>query len=193
AYAPATPPSTAFPAANPFQPACRFGRDGCIDAFVTKLNAAGSALVYSTYLGGGTGQDGSDDGTGIAVDTAGNAYVTGGTVASDFPMVNPLQTFGGVVDAFVTTFDPSGSPIFSTYLGGSNDENGLAIAVDSAGNAYVTGFTDSVNFPSTSGAFQTTVSGVDAFVTKISPVIPLSLIPSPNSLAFSNQLVGTTS
>ena len=193
AYVTGTTRSTDFPAANPFQPACRFGRDGCIDAFVTKLNAAGSALVYSTYLGGGTGQDGSDGGAGIAVDTAGNAYVTGGTVTSDFPVVNPLQSFGGVGDAFVTTLDPVGSTLFSSYLGGSNSEEGLAIALDSAGNTYVTGFTDSTNFPTTPGAFQSTVHGEDAFVTKISPVIPLSLIPSPNSLAFSNQLVGTTS
>src|SRR5207245_1140495 len=182
-----------FPSAKPFEPACRLGRDGCIDAFVTKLNVAGSSLVYSTFLGGQTGQDGSDGGTGIAVDTAGNAYVTGGTVTSDFPVVNPLQSFGGVGDAFVTTLDPVGSTLFSSYLGGSNSEEGLAIAVDSAGNAYVTGFTDSTNFPTTPGAFQSTVHGEDAFVTKISPVIPLSLVPSPNSLAFSNRLVGTTS
>ena len=91
------------------------------DAFVTKFNAAGSALVYSTYLGGGD----SDHGESIAVDSAGNAYVTGSTLSTDFPTVNAFQsTFGGgnsgeSGDAFVTKFNAAGSAlVYSTYLGG---------------------------------------------------------------------------
>jgi len=142
---------------------------GASDAFVTKINAAGSALTYSTYLGGG----GNDTGWGIAVDGSGNAYVSGDTVSTNFPTsASPIQgTFGGVVDAFVTKINAVGSAlIYSTYLGGSGDDSGLGIAVDGSGNAYVTGKTDSPNFP-TSSPIQGTKGGAlttsDAFVTKI--------------------------
>ena len=140
---------------------------GVYDAFVTKLNPSGSGLVYSTYLGG-TGDDG---GLGIAVDALGNAYVTGTTNSSTFPLQNPRQsTFGGDYDAFVTKLNPAGSAlIYSTYLGGSGKEFGRGIAVDPAGNAYVAGQTASADFPTTSGAFQTTYGGSeDAFIAKIS-------------------------
>lgn len=144
-----------------------FGRGG--DAFVTKLNAAGTGLVYSTYLGG----SGIDVGYGIAVDSSGNAYVTGYTdSATNFPIVSPLQhRSGGLTDAFVTELNATGSAlVYSTYLGGSADDFGIGINVDSSGNAYVTGYTDSTNFPTTTGAFQTVFSGTeDVFVTKISP------------------------
>ncbi|TLY40795.1 MAG: hypothetical protein E6K59_10440 [Nitrospirae bacterium] len=139
------------------------------DAFVTKLNADGSALVYSTYLGGNS----IDFGNGIAVDTAGNAYVTGDTLSRNFP-TTPDATqpdFGGDRDAFVTKFDPSGSAlVYSTYLGGSGSDEGFGIAVDTAGSAYVTGRTFSTNFPTTPGAFQTIFGGAtgDAFVAKLS-------------------------
>ena len=115
------------------------------DAFVTKLNPTGSALVYSTYLGGSS----DDSGYGIAVDSAGNAYVTGWTDSTDFPTMNPLQAAygGGGDDAFVTKINPTGSAlVYSTYLGGSGGDAGTGIAVDSAGNAYVTGHTDSTDF-----------------------------------------------
>jgi hypothetical protein len=146
------------------------------NAFVTKLNAAGSALVYSTYLGG-SGLSG-DYGFGIAVDAAGNAYVTGLTSSSNFPTTaGAVQTtFGGRGDAFVTKLDPTGSAlVYSTYLGGSSVERGFGIAVDTLGNAYVTGYTSSTNFPTTAGAIQTTYGGSgefhagDAFVTKLNP------------------------
>jgi hypothetical protein len=142
------------------------------DAFVAKLNSTGSALVYSTYLGG----SGFDQAQGIAVDSAGNAYVTGETGSTDFPTINPLQpALGGSLDAFVTKINPASSAlVYSTYLGGSSGEFGYAIAVDSAGNAYVTGDTGSKDFPVTLFASQKGCEEIrfhpecdDAFVTKI--------------------------
>ncbi len=123
------------------------------DAFVTKLTTAG-ALSYSTYLGG----NGSDTGLGIAVDVSGNAYVTGITTSTNFPTANPIQaTNGGSAgDVFVTKLNPQGSAlVYSTYLGGSNTDIGRGIAVDSTGNAYVTGFTSSAEFPLVAGALRT--------------------------------------
>ena len=156
--------STNFPTTTgAFQPV--FG--GTFDAFVTKLNPTGSGLVYSTYLGGG----GTDVSRGIAVDTLGNAYVTGATSSSNFPTTpGAFQTaFGGVFDAFVTKLNPTGSMlVYSTYLGGSNDDDGGGLAIDTVGNAYVTGRTASSNFPTTAGAFDTTFNGAtDAFVAKV--------------------------
>jgi YVTN family beta-propeller protein len=143
---------------------------GSLDAFVTKLNSSGSALVYSTYLGGSA----LEEGFRIAVDLAGNAYVTGYTRSSNFPTTaGAFQTiFGGSSDAFVTKLNFNGSAlVYSTYLGGSADESGDGIAVDLAGNAYVTGNTSSTNFSTTTGAFQTTFGGVrDAFVTKLNSI-----------------------
>ena len=135
--------STNFPTSQPSAGAANGGGE---DAFVTKLNAAGSALVYSTYLGG----SGTDAGQGIAVDGAGNAYVTGYTSSTNFPTANPLQASngGGGYDAFVTKLNAAGSAlVYSTYLGGSGRRFGQGIAVDGSGNAYVTGSTSSTNFP----------------------------------------------
>jgi hypothetical protein len=149
---------------NPLQPT--FG--GYSDAFVAKINPTGSALVYSTYLGG----SGGDSGAGIAVDSAGNAYVVGSTGSSNFPTTNPLQpTFGGgYVDAFVAKVNPTGSVlIYSTYLGGSGGDFGYGIAVDSAGSAYVTGSTQSPDFP-TVNPLQPAFGGIwNAFVAKLDP------------------------
>ncbi len=138
------------------------------DAFVTKLDPAGSALVYSTYLGDNNSSVG-----GIAVDAAGNAYVTGSTSSPDFPTTpGALQsTLRVAPDAFVTKLHPSGSAlVYSTYLGGGNYDGGSGIAVDAAGSAYVTGYTNG-DFPTTAGAFQTSHSeptgSSDAFVAKI--------------------------
>ncbi len=143
------------------------------DAFVTKLNAAGNALTYSSYLGG----DSDDFGTGIAVDAAGNVYVTGTTDSQNFPTLNAIQpALGGFEDAFVTKLNAAGSAlVYSTYLGGTDLEEGAGIAVDTAGNAYVTGRTRSANFP-TVNPFQPALGGgdcsgnpcLDAFVTKLS-------------------------
>jgi hypothetical protein len=154
-------PFTPFPTANPLQA----NNGGGLDAFVTKINAAGSALVYSTYLGG----SGEEFGRGIAVDGSGNAYVTGFTGSSDFPIANPLQASnGGSQNAFVTKINAAGSAlVYSTYLGGNGQDQGFGIAVDGAGNAYVTGWTLSTNFP-TGNALQATNGGFsNAFVTKI--------------------------
>src|SRR5437870_3644449 len=142
---------------------------GDFDAFVTKLNPTGSALVYSTFLGGSS----FDASSAIAVDASGNAYVTGSTLSIDFPTTAGAfqTTFGGFVDAFVTKLNPTGSAvIYSTYLGGNNGDGSSGIAVDSADNAFVTGGTNSTNFPTTAGAFQTTFGGsvFNAFVTKLS-------------------------
>jgi hypothetical protein len=142
------------------------------DAFVTKLNAMGTALVYSTYIGG----VGNDEGSGIAVDAAGNAYVTGWTNSDDYDTTPGAfqTTHGGRYDnrdVFVTKLNPTGTRlVYSTYLGGVKNDIGGGIAVDAAGNVYVTGWTNSTNYPVTRGAFQTKKKGRgygDAFVTKL--------------------------
>jgi hypothetical protein len=153
--------STNFPTANAMQTA----KSGGYDAFVAKISADGSIKLYSTYLGG----NGDDYGYGIAVDGSGNAHVTGYAGSPDFPTANPLQAAnGGVYDAFVAKFSADGSTkLYSTYLGGSGAEYGISIAVSGNGNAYVTGATNSSNFP-TANALQSTETGVqNAFVSVI--------------------------
>ena len=150
-----------------------------VNAFVAKINPEGSALLYSTYLGG----SGQDFARAIAVDGLGNAYVTGGTDSLDFPTREAFQNTyqGGFCDftpcnnAFVTKLNPGASDlVYSTYLGGSDSDDGFGIAVDGAGNAYVTGQAMSPNFPTTLGSFQpfSHAYGFDtgnAFVTKFDP------------------------
>jgi hypothetical protein len=167
-----------FPTANPFQPFYR----GMSDVFVTKLNADGSSLVYSTYLGGSS----IDIGSCIAIDSSRNAYVTGYTFSDNFPTVNPFQpdhNSGFFSDVFVTRFTSSGTAlIYSTYLGGSRDDEGWGIAVDDSGNAYVSGSTKSFNFP-TANPFQPAFSGSeDAFVTRLNS--------SGSALVYSTYLGG---
>ncbi len=129
---------------------------GSEDIFVTKLNPSGTGLVYSTFIGG-TGQD---TARAIALDNAGNAYVTGSVAANQFP---------GVTHAFVLKLGTTGNIVYSTPLAGNNSDSGLAIATDASGSAYVTGSTGSTTFPVTPGAFKTTApGGGDAFVTKLS-------------------------
>ncbi|HEX8353627.1 MAG TPA: SBBP repeat-containing protein [Pyrinomonadaceae bacterium] len=158
--------SVNFPVVNAFQPALA-NTEMIHDAFVTKLSLDGSALVYSTYLGG----DASESAHGIAVNAAGSAYVTGGTNSDFFPVRNAVQGMPGgpSTDAFVTKLAPQGSAlVYSTYLGGSKNENGYAVAVDGAGDAYVVGGTSSLGFPTTAGALRRTRNGQgDAFVSKI--------------------------
>ncbi len=163
-------PSRSFPVVNAFQPNYGGGNN---DAFVAKLNASGSALVYSTYLGGGTTLLNSTDdwGQGIAVDSAGSAYVIGATYSPDFPFTaGAFNTPRNGLDVFVTKFSPSGSSLaYSARIGGGGRDNGLGIAVDGSGNAYLTGYTESQDsYPVTAGAFQRTGS-FDAFVTKLNP------------------------
>ncbi|HLJ96277.1 MAG TPA: SBBP repeat-containing protein, partial [Gemmataceae bacterium] len=163
---------------------------GQVDAFVTKLNALGSSLLYSTYLGGSLGSGSSA--TGIAVDTAGEAFVTGSTFSTNFPTTaGAFQTNlqGSGTNAFVTKLNASGSsPLYSTYLGGSGHLNGgdraLGIAVDTAGEAFVTGITTSTNFPTTTGVFQSSLPGPEsAFVTKLNTL--------GSSLLYSTYLGGS--
>ena len=144
---------------------------GVYDAYVTKLNATGTAIIYSTYLGG----SGLEEGRSITLDAAGNAYVTGFTDSSNFPGTadSLIQSMygGGGSDVFVTKLNTSGTALlYSTYLGGSLEEIGWGVAVDQAGHAYVTGSTNSSDFPGTAGSpIQKTYGGgdSDAFVTKI--------------------------
>ncbi|MDD3466396.1 MAG: SBBP repeat-containing protein [Campylobacterales bacterium] len=146
---------------NPSQPAYGGGQN---DAFVTKLNSSGQK-VYSTYLGG----YGDDQGKAIAVDANGNAYITGDTYSTNFPVLNAFQTTkGGATDAFVTKLSSNGAISYSTYLGGSGDDYGNDIAVDTNGNAYITGKTTSTNF-TILNAWQSSYRGgqSDAFVTKL--------------------------
>jgi hypothetical protein len=142
---------------------------GGFDAFVTKLNAAGSALVYSTFLGGSD----SDQANDITLDAAGNAYLAGGTFSSDFPTtVGAFDvSFDGFVDAFVTALNAAGSALVqSTFLGGSGTETGLSVAV-TAGGVFVAGGTDG-GFPTTAGAFDVSFNGGDdAFVARFSAFV----------------------
>ena len=178
--------SNSFPITpHAFQAYCALnGNDDCDDAFVAKIDPTGSALVYSTYLGA------SAAGTGIAVGSAGDAYITGYTSSTDFPVTSgAFQTVcGGACNsnAFVTELNPRGSAlVYSTFLGGDAFDAGYGIAVDSAGDAYVTGFTGSTNFPVTSGAFQTAYGGgiANAFVTEFNVL--------GSALVYSSYLGGT--
>ena len=160
---------------------------GAYDGFVAKLNSTGSALIYSTYLGGIANPLGNDYAYDIAVDENENAYVTGFTYCSTFPTTpGAFDTSFENTDAFVTKLNPEGSDlIYSTFLGGSDWEYGLGIAVDGNGNAYVAGSTASPDFPATSGAYDTSYNGgsYDAFVTKLNS--------AGSGLVFSTYLGGT--
>lgn len=144
--------------------------NGQDDVFVTKLAPSGSALVYSTFIGGGA----SDHPYGLAIDSAGSAYVTGRT-ALDAAVPYPTtpgaydRSRSGFADAFVSKLDPSGSALaYSTYLGGSGDEGGFGVAVDAAGSAHVIGTTFSTDFPTTADALDATHGyPSDAFYVKL--------------------------
>jgi hypothetical protein len=167
-----------FPLVNAMQKNCA-GCPGTIHAFVVKLNAAGNAFMYSTYLGGTTGEVG----MGIAADSSGNAYVAGDTFSTDFPVTpGAFQSAcaGGqnrpCTDGFVAKVAADGSAlVYATYLGGTLDDHIAALAVDSSGNAYVTGNTTSNNFPTTPGSFISkcdlatlcNAAFANAFVTKL--------------------------
>jgi hypothetical protein len=152
----------AFPLANAWQST----PGGGWDAYVTKLAPNGDALVFSTLLGGAL----DDYGRGVAFDPEGFVVVTGITFSADFPTQNAIQpSRRGPTDAFVARFQPSGQPIYSTYLGGDGIEWGYDVAGANLGQAVVVGYTDSPDFPATPGAFQTSFGGVsDAFVARLS-------------------------
>jgi hypothetical protein len=178
--------SSDFPLRNPYQ--SKTNTFYTPDAFFTVLNAAGSGLNYSTYLGGREGVGQGDSGNAVAIDSAGNAYIAGETTSPDFPVTagaydkicgtdglcNP--TFNGtetvtLADAFVAKFDPAlsgtASLIYSTYLGGDSIDKAYGIAVDRSGNAYITGFTISADFPTLNALHSTYIGGDDIFVTEL--------------------------
>jgi hypothetical protein len=174
-YVTGTTQSGNFPTAN----AGQASRSGSQDAFVSRLNAAGTALIYSTYHGG----TGLDDGFGIAADASGNAYVGGQTDSSNFPTANPIQAArSGTDDGFVSKLTPAGVLSYSTYHGGGGTDAVRGIALDGVGDAYVTGFTDSTNFPRVNPVQVDPGGGGDAFVSKLNT--------SGTALVFSTYLGG---
>src|SRR5262245_47881186 len=147
--------SSDFPA-NPIRPAIR----NLPDAYVLKINPAGDAIVFGSMIGG----DGGDSATAVSVDPGGNIYLAGSTSSTNFPLQSPLQTSRrGILDAFAVKIDASGSTLlFSTYLGGEGIDGASALAVAGDGNLYLTGSTDSGDFPLVN-AFQTVRTGSGAY------------------------------
>ncbi|HYP27020.1 MAG TPA: SBBP repeat-containing protein [Blastocatellia bacterium] len=147
--------------------------DGNVDAFALKLNAGGTALVYSTLLGGA----GNEQAHAVDVDSSGNAYVAGAAFSSTFPVTRGLSPFrGGFTDAFVSKLNPSASAlVYSTCVGGPRQDTAFAVAVDSAESCHVVGTSSSPEFPTTPGAFQPVIAGTppggsaDAFISKLQP------------------------
>ncbi len=159
-----------FPVVNAFQPQCALGPRGtCWDTFVTRFNASGSALVYSTYLGGND-YEYIDRIFALTVDDTGAVYATGMTGSTNFPLRNPYQpVYNGGIDMFVIRFSPIGALLYSTYLGGIYSDVGYDIVVNDAGNFYVTGLTQSPDYPVVDPV-QPTLAGVeDAVLTKFAP------------------------
>ena len=158
-------------------------QNGHYDIFVTKLNSNGSALLYSTFIGGSLGDYGRD----IAVDTSGNAYVTGFTYSTNFPTTTGAYdtSHNGNADAFVLKLNSAGTALsYSTYIGGSGYDESYGIALDTSSNAYITGDTSSSNFPTTTGAYDTSHNGVgDAFIAKLNS--------AGSSLTYSTYIGGT--
>jgi hypothetical protein len=143
---------------------------GNYDAFVAKLNNAGSELLFATYCGGSGWEHGQD----IAVDKDGRIYLAGRTGSGNLPVTPGAwdEELGGAADGFVACFDPTGSEVdFITYLGGGNWDQIEAVAVDEEGSAYLVGYTKSPDFPTTQGAFDEQHDGStdDSFVTKLNP------------------------
>lgn len=173
AYVAGSTSSVDFPTVNPQQPGPY--RPDDLDAFLTKIPAAGAPFAYSTRLGG----SGDDRGLAVAVDGQGEAFVTGDTLSPGFPTVRPLQASSGgsasgvagsFPDAFVAKFASNGSSlVYSTFLGGSDNDQGTGIAVDGSGAVYVTGNTSSPNFPTVTPIQPRKDNDADAFVTKIDP------------------------
>lgn len=200
-----------FPTRNPFQAAFKGTVFGISNVFVTKFDPTGSALVFSTYLGGTGNENGGDLGEDVAVDSAGNVYVAGLTSSSDFPLSNSIQSslvaqscdgygygpYSCGNTAFVTELNTAGSTlVFSTYVGsvGGNFEDGRGIALDAAGNVYVTGLAPSTNLLVTPAAFQPVGNpNGDTLIAKINPTdAPGFSLPS-FSLNFPDEGVGGTS
>ncbi|MBI3983788.1 SBBP repeat-containing protein, partial [Candidatus Microgenomates bacterium] len=167
-----------FPVANAIQPA--FGGGPVVgDAFIAKLNALGSELIFSTYLGGSA----DDLAWGITLDNSGNAYVTGSTTSTNFPISNATQAVfgGGISDAFVSILNPVGSTlIYSSFLGGNGGEYGYSVGVDVSGDLLIAGSTSSDNFPTINALQQNHGGYGDVFMTKLST--PLCTVSTPLSV-----------
>jgi hypothetical protein len=135
-------------------------------AFITKISASGTEIIYSTYIGGSGTYNWSN---GIALDSMGNAYITGWTSSNDFPTKNPLfPSYSGSNDAFITKISADGSElIYSTYLGGTDEDIAKGIAVDNSGSACITGYTCSLDFPLSENPLGQRKGLRDAFITKI--------------------------
>jgi beta-propeller repeat-containing protein/BACON domain-containing protein len=174
-----------------------------VDAFVSKINTNASgdtSLVFSTFLGGSGSVD---EGQGIAVNSAGEIYISGHTDSTDFPILNPLQAApAGKVDNFLTKFDSSGTTLmFSTFLGGFVDDHNSGMALDSENNIYLAGNTISSDFPTTAGAFQPAMDDrMDAFVVKLTddqttppPADTPEVEVDRNTLVFGGTTAGMTS
>jgi len=154
--------STDFPVKNAYQNEIA----GESDLFIIKLSPGGN-IIYSTYFGG----SGHDSGKSIAVDTDGNVFITGLTTSTDFPLLNAFQsTLGGGYDAFVLKTNPDGEPIYSTYVGGDNEDIGTSIAVDSGGNAVICGYTSSTDFPVVYAPQENCSGDSDAFVVRLDAI-----------------------
>jgi uncharacterized repeat protein (TIGR01451 family) len=171
AYVTGQTTSADFPTVNAIQPNhgggfCPAGNLVCSDVYVTKLNSAGTGLVYSTFLGGND----EDTGSAIFVDASGSAYVAGSAFPGFPTTPGAFQSSSQGFEAFVSKVNASGSALFfSTFLGGELSDTATGVAADASGNTYVTGSTTSFQFPTTSGAFQTSKIGneYEAFVTKL--------------------------
>jgi len=166
--------SVDFPTVNAAQPALAGG----VDVAVARLNPAGTALEFSTYLGG----SGPESAAGIAVDPGGYVYVVGRTNSSDFPTQNASGSLSGTIDAFVAMYTPQGVPVYVTYLGGSADDFARAVAAD-GNHIYVVGFTASTDFP-TVNPLQGNLPGQDAFIAKIGDLfgsVTGQVVANPNS------------
>jgi hypothetical protein len=178
-----------FPTVNAFQPA---HGGGFYDVFVSTLNAAGSGLVYSTYLGGNDAEDtfSQTGGPAVAIGPLGDAFVTGSTRSPNFPTRDAIQpTYGGgLSDAFVANFDPAGHLVYSTYVGGTETDHGARVAIDPEGAVAVAGGTNSTNFW-TRHAMQSTNAGAeDVFIARIGAGTPPSDTTAPTTAA---SLAGT--
>ena len=175
--------STGFPTFNAMKEDLSGDELLGFDAFVSKLNAQGSELAYSTYLGG----SGVDLGHAITVDLDGNAYVAGETDSNDFPAIGAFQPANrGMSDGFVVKLDADGSALdYATYLGGSDQDSIVSLALDDAGDVHVTGLSFSTNSPVTVGALQTSSKGLaDALVAKITPGSPPPVLTSVSAASF---------
>ncbi len=188
AYITGSTGSTDFPTTPGAYDTTYNASSGAANAFVTKLSPDGSALDFSTYLGGFNSSGFFDLGSGIAVDSTGAVYVAGEADSTNFPVTPGAfdTTQNGGVDSFVTKLNPAGSSlVYSTFIGGTSFDAATALAVDGSGNAYIAGYGTSSDYPTTSGAFDTSYnSGWDVFATKLNA--------TGTALSYSTYLGGAT-